>query len=441
MQLSMPVPILRIAEELHLAGYEAYAAGESVRDSILGLAPQELKIITDAPAEMVGVLFGRVYPSQEDGASLTVSIDQIAVEVTCLQKWRGSALDLSAAPIFRGFTADSLCYDPFFGQLIDPWRVSPALHAGVGIIQAAGDPISRFQDDPSLLLKAFYLMKRFDDAGAKWRVEPGTRDALARCASLIAALPQGNLAHQLDRIIVGRRPDLYFGEMLDSGVLKHLLPELADTFGITESGGRIKDVFDHTMLVVKKIRPELHLRWAALLHDIGKPHCISFEGKSVHFYGHQVIGAVISRRILRRLTYSEEFVKRVSFLVLHHMYPTPRTRKAVRRFVAKIGLRNLGDLLELRRADIMGGKYKNIGSLEHFKRELEAVLFELPPFSLKNLDIDGYDVMKALGAKPGPQVGGALRFLLERVGENPQLNHKETLIKILQEEFISTTIS
>jgi tRNA nucleotidyltransferase (CCA-adding enzyme) len=117
------------------------------------------------------------------------------------------------------------------------------------------------------------------------------------------------------------------------------------------------------------------------------------------------------------------------------MYPTPRTKKAVLRFVNKIGLKNLGDLLELRRADIMGGKYKNLGRLEHFKKEIDAVLFELPPFSIKNLEVDGYDVMQVLGVKPGPIVGSALQFLFERVKENRDLNKREILIKMLKEEF------
>lgn len=439
MQLSIPVPVLKIIEELHLAGYEAYAAGESVRDSLIGLKPEELRVITDAPVEMVGALFDRVYLSRDGDGSLTVLIDQIPVKVTYLGGWLELNTGVSDELRRFDFTVNSIFYDPFSKQLIDPWQVSPSLNSGVGIIQAVGDPAARFQEDPARLLKVFYLMKRFDDAGIEWQVEPGTWEALVQRSSAVRAVPHGEVGKLIDRIIVGRRPDIYFEEMRSSGILKYILPELVDTYGIEENGQNIKDVFDHTVLVVKKICPELHLRWAALLHDIGKPHCISFDGDSVHFYGHQVIGSVISRRILRRLKYSKEFMERVSFLVFHHMYPTPRTRKAVRRFVAKIGLKNLGDLLELRRADILGGKYKNLGMLEYFKKEIEAVLFQSPSFSLKNLEVDGYDVMKVLGVKPGPVVGSALQFLFERVQKNPNLNRRETLINILKEEFLPTS--
>jgi putative nucleotidyltransferase with HDIG domain len=428
MQLSIPGLVLKIIEELHMAGYEAYAAGNTVRDCLIGLEPEELKVITDAPAEMVGVLFDRVYPSRNDDGSMTVFSDQVPVRVICLGEWMTELRHYS-------FTVNGISFDPFTEQLVDPWDVSRSLNSGVGVIQAVGDPTARFQEDPRQLLEVFYLMKRFDDAGMEWHLEPETWDALVQCSSTIRTLPLKEVGKLIDRIIVGRRPALYFEEMRRSGLLKYILPELDDTYGIAENGQNIKDVFDHTMLVVQKIRPELHLRWAALLHDIGKPHCISYQGDRVHFYGHQVIGSVISRRILGRLKYSKEFIEKVSFLVFHHMYPTPRTKKAVLRFVNKIGLKNLGDLLELRRADIMGGKYKNLGRLEHFKKEIDAVLFELPPFSIKNLEVDGYDVMQVLGVKPGPIVGSALQFLFERVKENRDLNKREILIKMLKEEF------
>ena len=106
------------------------------------------------------------------------------------------------------------------------------------------------------------------------------------------------------------------------------------------------------------------------------------------------------------------------------MYPYPKTPKAVRRFVNKIGLYNLGDLIELRRADILGGKYKNLSNLEYFKREIDSVLFELPPFSIKNLALNGFDVMEILGIKPGPLVGEALEYLFAKVKENRELNNR-----------------
>jgi tRNA nucleotidyltransferase (CCA-adding enzyme) len=438
MELSIPWPVLKIIEELQSAGYEAYAVGEVVRDSLIGLEPHKLRVATDAPPEMVDALFDRVYPSGDDGLSLAVWDDQVSVKikVSCLRDWfKESDSELLCNPNYCDFTANSMFYDPSSMELIDPWQVSSSLNSGEGIIQAVGNPAARFKEDPIRLLKAFYLMKRFDDAGLKWRFEQGTWDALVRCSSAISAVPEREVGKLLSSIIVGRQPDIYFEKMRSSGVLKYILPELAETYGIEEHGYRIKDVFDHTKLVVREISPELHLRWAALLHDIGKPHCISFQEDRVHFYGHQVISSVIARRILRRLKFSKGFVKRVSFLVYHHMFPTPRTRKAVRRFVTKIGLKNLGDLLELRRADIIGGKYKNIGNLNHLKKELNAFLFASPPFSLKNMEVDGNDVMKVLGMKPGPMVGDILQGLFEQVKDNPELNNRETLLKILQDDF------
>ncbi len=411
MCISLPVPVLKIIAELRQAGYRALAAGEGLRDCLLGLVPQDLMVLTDAPPEIVDALFDRVLPPQESSGPLTVWESGVTVGVIC-------QVDDPAGELRSfDFTVNALAYDPFSDLLIDPWQVCKSLCSGRGVIQGAVDPAARFQEDPSRLLGVFYLMKRFDDARLKWMVDPGTWDALVECVPLARTIPSEMVAAGLNKIIVGQRPEIYLEEMRKCGILKIIIPELAATYGIEQSDYHIKDVFGHTLLVMKEIRPELHLRWAALLHDIGKPHCISFEAESVHFYGHQVISSVMSRHILKRFKYSRDFIEKVSFLVLNHMYPTPRTRKAVRRFTIKIGLKNLGDLLELRRADIMGGKYKNIGRLEYFKKQIDAVLFELPPFSLRDLAVDGFDAMKVLGLKPGPGVGGALQFLFEKVIE------------------------
>lgn len=438
MELAIPAPVLGIIEELQAVGYQAYASGAVVRDLLIGLKPSELRVATDAPPELVDALFDKVVPSGEDDRLVVVWDEQesVKIKVSCLRDWLPeSGSELLCQQSYGDFTVNSIFYDPFSQQLIDPWQVARSFNSGEGVIQAVGDPVARFQEDPVRLLAVFYLMKRFDDAGLKWRLEQGTWDALVRCSSAISAVPDREVGKYLNRIIVGKRPDIYFEKMRSLGLLQYILPELAETYGIEEHGYRIKDVFDHTMLVVREIAPESHLRWAALLHDIGKPHCISLQEDRVHFYGHQVIGSVISRRILKRLKFNKRFVKRVSFLVYHHMFPTPRTRKAVHRFVNKIGLRNLGDLLELRRADIIGGKYKNIGNLNHLKKKLDTVLFTPPPFSLKNLEVDGHDVMQVLGMKPGPMVGELLQDLFQRVKENPELNNRETLLKILRDEF------
>lgn len=436
----IPVAVMAVMKTLHDAGYNAYLVGACLRDCLLGLQPLEWEVATSAPPALLDAFFERVVPVGDKPEHLVYSGD-LSVRVAGTDRaasgeGHGRQAGVTAVIQSQGFTVNALAWDPFSGELIDPWKTAGLLKAGIGIIQTAGAPAGVFREEPLRLLEAVYLMKRFDDAGCEWRLEPATGEALRLSSSAIREVPPGKIRPWLNRIITGKRPDIYFEEMKKGGLLDFILPELAATCGIMQNDYHIKDVFGHTLLVLKEIRPELHLRWAALLHDIGKPRCISFEDGTIHFYGHQAIGSSMAYQILKRLGFDRDFIKRVAFLVHRHMYPYPKTRKAIRRFINRIGLRSLADLLELRRADILGGKYKNLSRLEHFQREIEAVLWELPPFSLRDLAVDGYDVMEALGVKPGPVVGRALRFLFERVLEDPDLNDREELLKLLKEEFL-----
>lgn len=425
MGLSIPAPVTKIISILSQAGYEAYAVGEGVRDCLLGLNPMELKAASNAPLDVVDALFDRTLRLQSE---VIIRDGDTAVRVVSFKEQLGDLLHCD-------FTVNTLAFNPLVDVLIDPFKVAEQISSGKGIIQLVGGPISCFQESPQRMLEVFYLMKRFDDADLEWYVSQETWDALVHCAPAADSIAARRMAKLFNMTIVGKRPEIYLEEMRKAGILKYILPELDAAYGIEQDDCHIKDVFGHTLLVMKEIRPELHLRWAALLHDIGKPHCINLHNGRVHFYGHQVISSVIARRVLRRLGSSRSFIKKVSFLVYNHMFPTPKTKKAIRRFVNKIGLYNLGDLLELRRADIMGGKYKNLSNLEHFKREIDNVLFELPAFSIKHLALDGFDVMKILGVKPGPVVGEALKYLFEMVKQNPELNNRESLESLLHERF------
>jgi len=431
MQLSIPPPVSKIISILSQAGYEAYAIGESVRDCLLGLEPRELNVASNAPLEVVDAFFDRTLFLHN---KVLVREGETSVCVLSFGE-QPCAAGFLVELLEQDFTVNALAYDPLKGLLIDPWQVAEQVASGEVVIRLAGDPVVRFQEEPRRLLEVFYLMKIIDDADLKWQVFGETEEALVRCAPAAGSIHPHQVRDLLNEIIVGKNPDIYLDEMRGSGVLRHVLPELDATYGIEQNDCHIKDVFGHTLLVLKEIRPELHLRWAALLHDIGKPQCIGLHEGMVHFYGHQAIGAVIARRILRRLGFSRGFSEKVSFLVYHHMYPYPKTEKAVRRFINKFGLYNVGDMLELRRADIMGGKYRNLSYLDNFKREIDKALFELPPFSIKNLALNGFDVMKVLGIKPGPMVGEALEYLFAKVKDNRELNNRETLIALLKERF------
>ena len=319
MRLSIPAPLIKIISILSQEGYEAYAVGEGVRDCLLGLEPQELKVATGAPLDVVEAFFNRTFRLQD---KVLVQEGETFVHVLSFGEQPSAAGSISDL-LEQDFTVNALAYDPLKDHLIDPWQLADQIASGEVMIRLAGEPNSCFQEEPRRLLEVFYLMKLFDDADLKWQVFRETQRALVRCAPAAGSIRSQQVRALLNRVIVGKRPEIYLEEMRKTGVLRHVLPELDATYGIEQNDCHIKDVFGHTLLVMREIRPELHLRWAALLHDIGKPQCISLHEGRVHFYGHQVIGSIMARRILRRLGFSRGFIEKVSFLVYHHMYPLP----------------------------------------------------------------------------------------------------------------------
>jgi tRNA nucleotidyltransferase (CCA-adding enzyme) len=311
-------------------------------------------------------------------------------------------------------------------ELVDPCDGMRDLKDGV-IRMVAPDA---FAEDPLRMLRACQFAARFEFA-----LERGTFEAIKKNSALIGTVAAERIQQELTKMLTkAGQPSIGLWLMQRTGLLAQLIPELEAGVGITQPGGFHRyDVFQHSIRTVDHVPREkgLALRLAALLHDVAKPGCRQPDGAGVHFYGHDREGGTVARSVLERLRYSRDLADRVALLVRRHMFAYPETEKGLRRLIAKTGREGLYDLIDLRRADILAqGRTpdKATGLLDTFEQAATGELNNNPPFSLRDLAIDGNDLMREFGLKPGPEIGRVLDRLLEQVLEHPAKNAREQLL-------------
>jgi tRNA nucleotidyltransferase (CCA-adding enzyme) len=283
-----------------------------------------------------------------------------------------------------------------------------------------------FAEDPLRMLRACQFASRLG-----FSVEQNTFKAIKKNAKLISVVSPERVQQELNKMLLSDQPSIGLWLMQRSGLLKVLLPELEQGVDVTQPGGfhRYK-VFEHSIKTADFASKTLELRLAALLHDAAKPQCREAVEGGAHFYGHDKLGAKIAGEILARLKYSSQIISRVTGLIAKHMFAVPETGKGLRRLISKTGLEGLDDLIELRRADILAqGMDGDTSYLEAFKQAVKEELGKKPVFFIKDLKVNGNDLMKELGLAPGPEMGRILKHLFEMVLENPKNNRKAHLLK------------
>jgi putative nucleotidyltransferase with HDIG domain len=283
-----------------------------------------------------------------------------------------------------------------------------------------------FAEDPLRMLRACQFAARMG-----FSVEQNTFKAIKKNAELISTVSPERVQQELNKMLLSDQPSIGLWLMQRSGMLKAMLPELEQGADVTQPGGyhRYK-VFEHSIKTADFAPKTLELRLAALLHDVAKPQCREAVEGGAHFYGHDKLGAKMAGEILARLKYSNQIIERVTGLIAKHMFAVPETGKGLRRLISKTGLEGLDDLIELRRADILAqGMEGDTGYLESFKQAVKEELGKKPAFSIKDLKVNGNDLMKELGLAPGPEMGRILKQLFEMTLENPKNNRKAYLLK------------
>lgn len=433
--ISIPSPAAAILRRLERAGYEAWLVGGCVRDALLGLSPQDWDVCTSAlPEETAAALHGwKILPTGLRHGTVTVVLEGSPWEVTTYRA-DGPYADHRhpAAVTFlsrvegdlarRDFTINAMAYDPARG-LIDPYGGRQDLAAG--LLRCVGEPARRFEEDALRMLRA----ARF--CAQKGLVaEPATAAAVLAGRQGLRAVSAERVLAELTQLLCGAWAEgalLAFGELLAVPI-----PELAPLFGFAQQNPHHdRDVWAHTAAVVGGTPPQPALRWAALLHDIGKPACFTQDQNGVgHFYGHAQKSCELAGALLRRLRMDTATRGRVLALVQYHDLPLAPDKKQLRRLLNRLGGEEpLRQLIALHRADTMGQAPCCQGRLALYD-QTEAALAELLAgdacFSLKDLAVNGRD-MAALGLA-GREIGGALRACLDAVLEGGLPNEREALL-------------
>jgi putative nucleotidyltransferase with HDIG domain len=440
--LRVPPDVEHVLARLEQAGFEAYVVGGKVRDAVRGIdSPGKWDLTTSATPEEIQGLFRRTFYLNHFG-TVTVRSGDEEVEVTTYRTEAGYTDhrrpdhvaftrslhdDLSR----RDFTMNAMAWRPPTegkpGELVDPFGGQRDLEARV--IRAVGEPRERFREDALRMLRAVRFATTLG-----FTIDPGTAGAVRESAPLASTLSGERIQQEMVKILLSPKPSVAFRTLSDLGLLAVFFNELEVAKSVPQDKAAAQDVFEHSILTADATpQGDIVLRLAGLLHDIGKPETAA-DG---HFYQHEFVGASTARDILRRWRFDKDTTSKVTHLIRHHMfwYQTDWTGSAVRRFVRNVGLENIPALFALRKADNIGSGARSprMYALEALWERVQEEIHAASAFSLKDLAIDGNDVMKELGIPPSPAVGKILNELFERVTEDPKLNTREELLKIARE--------
>lgn len=308
-------------------------------------------------------------------------------------------------------------------QIIDHHRGLDDLKAET--VRAVGDPQVRFKEDALRMLRAIRFAVQLN-----LEIEPGTFAAIEGQSELLKFISGERIRDEFMKMIASAYPAEAIELLNETNLLRHIIPELEVTKGVQQGGHHTTDVWTHSIDALRTCPSrDPIVRLATLLHDIAKPQTQQITERTISFYNHEVIGARIAKKIAERLRLSRAEADRIFILVRYHMfyYQPENTDASIRRFMRKVGLENIDDILDLREGDRLGsGARQTSWRLEEMKERMIEQLHQ--PMSVHDLAIDGHDIMDHFQLKPGPILGKLLNELFEKVLENPELNTREKLL-------------
>ncbi|MEO8637898.1 MAG: HD domain-containing protein [Candidatus Taylorbacteria bacterium] len=447
----IPPEVSCVTKTLEKAGFKAYLVGGCVRDLLLARRPKDWDVTTNAKPEEIIALFsntfyennfgtvGVVNEETKDETLKVVEVTPFRLETTYSDNRRPDAVswsdnvndDLKR----RDFTINAIALEitegegeSFMGNIIDPFDGRSDLKRK--IVKIAGDAHERLEEDALRLLRGVRIATELD-----FTIDSAAEKAIIANAELLKNISPERIRDEFVRIIMSDNPSKGIQMAQNMGILKFVVPELLEGIGVEQNKAHAFDVWTHLLETLKHAKKKewpLEIRLAALFHDISKPETRRRNPKTGEwsFYGHEVVGARVTKNILTRLKFSREIIAKVTKLVRWHMFFSDTeqiTLSAVRRMINNVGRENIWDLMNVRICDRIGtGRPKEDPyRLRKYKSMIEEALKD--PISVGMLKINGARVMEVTKMPPGPKIGYILHALLEEVLEDPKQNTAQYL--------------
>jgi poly(A) polymerase/tRNA nucleotidyltransferase (CCA-adding enzyme) len=454
--IEIPKNVTFCLQSLSNKGYEAFIVGGCVRDYLLGSEPSDWDITTNANPEEIQEIFnqlniksfyennfgtvGIIFPKKDNPEEHEIiEITTYRSESSYSDNRRPDRVEWSKTIEEdlkrRDFTINAIALSPLDDiKIIDPYNGQMDIKNKT--IKAVGCAEERFTEDALRMIRAIRFKTVLEGT---WTIEKETEKAIKKNAHLLKNISQERLRDELIKMIKSSDADEGIEDLRKHNLLKYIIPELEEGYGIKQNKHHIFDCYYHNLEALRystKKNFDSHIRIASLLHDIGKPATKQGSGENATFYNHEIIGAKMTKKILNRLHFPNKDVEKITSLVRYHLfyYNVDEVKEAsIRRLIKNIGTENVEDLLKLRMADRIGSgcpkaePYK----LRHLKYMIEKVSKD--PLSVKMLKINGTELMKILNLSPSPRIGWLLEILLEEVLNDPSKNEKDTLLKRLKE--------
>lgn len=452
--IKLPAFAHKIIDTMKASGYECYAVGGAVRDLLAEKQPLNWDFTTNAIPENILKIFPDGFYDNVFG---TVGIqvnhlaqqfkihvnDEFAKEVVEITTYRteheyydrrrpskvewGKSLEEDLQR--RDFTINAIATDG--KKIVDPFNGQKDLQGK--LIRAVGNPDERFKEDALRLMRAVRLATELE-----FLLEEKTRRAIENDAKLLAEIAAERIRDELLRILACRYAADGILLLHYIGLLKVILPELEECFGIPQQSPDRHHIYDVGTHLIESLRycpnPDPIVRFATLIHDIGKLKTFKQDKNNlITFYNHEIVGTGMAKSIVKRLRFSKKQMEKIIRLVHWHQFTIEETLtdNALRRFIRRVGKENLTDMLDLRIGDRLGGGARETSwRFELFKKRLEEVQKE--PFTVYDLKVNGHDVMKILQIKPSRKVGKVLDTLFEKVEEKKLPNERKVLLKEIE---------
>jgi len=452
---SIPPSVISTSETIKKAGFEAYLVGGCVRDTLLGKKPKDWDITTNANPEQIMALFPDHFYENKFG-TVGVVFESTPLDVQGIPDLSLKVIEVTPYRIEEGYSdrrrPDSVTWSPNLEddlkrrdfsinaialdvdgegnpiKLVDLYDGQSDLKKG--LIKAVGDADKRFQEDALRMMRAVRLSSQLGFA-----IESETLASIQRNKALLSHVAKERIREEFERILMSEQPmtALLVAEKL--GILHYFAPELEQSIGIEQNKAHSFDVWTHLLKSLQHAADKswpLEIRIAALFHDIGKPATRRRDESKNEwtFYGHEVVGARMTQKILENLRFSNKIIEKVVILVRWHMFFSDTEQislSAVRRMIRNVGQENIWDLMNLRICDRIGtGRPKES---PYRLRKYHAMIEEAlrAPISVGMLKINGAKIMEVTGDAPGPKIGFILHALLEETLEDPDKNTPEYL--------------